>query len=56
MAQLVPKNRTPCKKWWRDSQNPIRKKKTQLNASKSPARFHVHFIFKKDQIEILVAS
>jgi hypothetical protein len=26
MAQVVPKNRTPCKKWWRDSQNPIHKK------------------------------
>ncbi len=26
MARLVPKNRTPCKNWWRDSQKPIHKK------------------------------
>jgi hypothetical protein len=27
MSRLVPKNRTPCKNWWRDSQDPIHKKK-----------------------------
>ncbi len=27
MAWLVPKNRIPCKNWWRDSQNPIHKRK-----------------------------
>jgi hypothetical protein len=27
MARLVPKNRRPCKNKWRDSQNPIHKKK-----------------------------
>ncbi len=25
MARLVPKNRTPCKNWWQDSQNTIHK-------------------------------
>jgi hypothetical protein len=31
MAQLVPKNRTPCKSWWRDSQNPIHKKRQKID-------------------------
>jgi hypothetical protein len=33
MARLVPKSRTPCKKWWRDSQNPIHKKKKKTLVS-----------------------
>ncbi len=30
MARLVPKNRTPCKNWWRDSKNPIHKEKSSI--------------------------
>jgi hypothetical protein len=43
MARLVPKNWTPCKNWWRDSQNPNHKNKGQRYGFTECRCYPVHF-------------